>query len=120
MLATLPALPLDRNDSLAVPRCSFVDSFDKTTGFVCAAGEFLPPRAHQVDRMPLRPLSLDRETVMDIVKLAKDSGLLVVLDGMIGKTEYRSVQGSLAALERFADAVGKQIATHEESKVDVH
>ena len=33
---------------------------------------------------------------MDIVKLATDSGLLVVLDGMIGKTEYRSVQGSLA------------------------
>jgi len=31
---------------------------------------------------------------------------------MIGKTEYRSVQGSLAALERFADAVGKQMATH--------
>jgi hypothetical protein len=49
---------------------------------------------------------------MDIVKLATDSGLLVVLDGMIGKTEYRSVQGSLAALERFADAVGKQFATH--------
>jgi hypothetical protein len=34
--------------------------------------------------------------------------LLVVLDGMIGKTEYRSVQGSLAALERFADAVSRQ------------
>lgn len=56
---------------------------------------------------------------MDIVKLAKDSGLLVVLDGMIGKTEYRSVQGSLAALERFADAVSQQV-TPNTTRADTH
>jgi hypothetical protein len=50
---------------------------------------------------------------VDIVKLAEDSGLLVVLDGKIGKTEYRSVQGSLAALERFADAISKYADTPE-------
>jgi hypothetical protein len=53
------------------------------------------------------------EIAVDIVKLAEDSGLLVVLDGKIGKTEYRSVQGSLAALERFADAISKYADTPE-------
>jgi hypothetical protein len=31
---------------------------------------------------------------MDILKLAKDAAMLVVLDGRIGRDEYRSVQGS--------------------------
>lgn len=57
---------------------------------------------------------------MDIVKLAKESGLLVVLDGLIGKTEYHSVQGSLTALERFADAVCRQGETREAAQIDVH
>ena len=57
---------------------------------------------------------------MDIIKLARESGLLVVLDGLIGKTEYRSVQGSLSALERFADAVSQQIAASEVAEMDAH
>ncbi|CAL8476981.1 conserved protein of unknown function (plasmid) [Caballeronia sp. S22] len=42
---------------------------------------------------------------MDIEKIARDSGLLVVLDGRIGREEYKSVCGSLHALQRFADSV---------------
>ena len=42
---------------------------------------------------------------MDIVKLAKDAGMLVVLDGRIGREEYRSVYGSMQALQRFAEAL---------------
>lgn len=42
---------------------------------------------------------------MDILKIAADSGMQVILDGRIGREEYRSVVGSLQALHRFADAL---------------
>ncbi|MEA3120445.1 MAG: hypothetical protein QOI13_3715 [Paraburkholderia sp.] len=47
---------------------------------------------------------------MDIVKLAKDAGMLVVLDGRIGREEYRSVYGSMQALQRFAEALRASLA----------
>jgi hypothetical protein len=47
--AIVPALPLERDDSLAILRCSLVDSFDKTAGFVRIVGQLFPQRAHQVD-----------------------------------------------------------------------
>jgi hypothetical protein len=40
----------------------------------------------------------------DLAKLARDAGLTVLLDGKIGRQEYQSITGSLAALERFAMA----------------
>ena len=42
---------------------------------------------------------------MDILTIATNSGLLLTLDGRIGGEEYRSVHGSLAALDRFANAI---------------
>lgn len=42
---------------------------------------------------------------MDILDLAKQSGMTVVLDAKIGRQEYRTVHGSVAALERFAEMV---------------
>jgi small nuclear ribonucleoprotein (snRNP)-like protein len=42
---------------------------------------------------------------MDILEIATNSGLLVTLDGRIGLEEYRSVYGSLSALDRFANAI---------------
>jgi hypothetical protein len=42
---------------------------------------------------------------MDILKMAVNSGLLVTLDGRIGREEYRSVHGSISALDRFANAI---------------
>jgi hypothetical protein len=47
---------------------------------------------------------------MDILKLAKDSGMLIVLDGRIGREEYMSVYGSIQALQRFADALRASVA----------
>ncbi len=47
---------------------------------------------------------------MDILELARNSGMLVTLDARIGREEYRSVYGSLQALERFAAAVRESIA----------
>ncbi|CAG9193997.1 hypothetical protein BCAR13_110082 [Paraburkholderia caribensis] len=42
-----------------------------------------------------------------LIKLARDAGLTVVLDGTIGTQHYHSVTGSIDALERFADACMK-------------
>ena len=42
---------------------------------------------------------------MDITAVARAAGLTVLLDGKIGREEYRSVSGSLSALQRFADLV---------------
>jgi hypothetical protein len=42
---------------------------------------------------------------MDIIDMARASGMAVILDAKIGCEEYQSVCGSLSALQRFADAV---------------
>lgn len=42
---------------------------------------------------------------MNLIELARESGMAVLLDARIGREEYFSVSGSLAALARFADAV---------------
>ncbi|RQP27716.1 hypothetical protein [Burkholderia ubonensis] len=46
-----------------------------------------------------------------LVALARDAGMLVTLDAMIGRERYESVTGSIAALARFAQAL--QLATPE-------
>ncbi|KVG57732.1 hypothetical protein WS79_16575 [Burkholderia territorii] len=40
-----------------------------------------------------------------LVALARDAGMLVILDGQIGRERYESVTGSLATLARFAQAL---------------
>jgi hypothetical protein len=47
---------------------------------------------------------------MDIIDMARASGMAVLLDGRIGREEYRSVCGSLSDLQRFADAVRQTTA----------
>lgn len=42
---------------------------------------------------------------MDIIDMARASGLTVILDGRIGREEYQSVCGSILALQRFADSL---------------
>lgn len=42
---------------------------------------------------------------MDILELARQAGLQVLLDARIGSQTYHSVSGSLPALQRFAEAV---------------
>ena len=48
---------------------------------------------------------------MNIIDLATRAGLLVLLDARIGNETYHSVCGSLAALQRFADAIGSAAQT---------
>ncbi|WP_175921207.1 hypothetical protein [Burkholderia latens] len=40
-----------------------------------------------------------------LLALARESGLLVTLDGQIGREKYQSVAGSVRALQRFAAAL---------------
>ncbi|MFM0225646.1 hypothetical protein [Paraburkholderia dipogonis] len=42
---------------------------------------------------------------MDIIDMARQSGMAVILDARIGREEYHSVCGSLSALQKFADAI---------------
>lgn len=42
---------------------------------------------------------------MDIIDMARESGMAIVLNARIGREEYHSVCGSLSALQKFADAV---------------
>ncbi|MGN6649983.1 hypothetical protein [Trinickia sp.] len=48
---------------------------------------------------------------MDLIELARESGMAVLLDAKIGREQYVSVSGSLAALARFADAVRSEPET---------
>ncbi|WP_432207382.1 hypothetical protein [Burkholderia pyrrocinia] len=40
-----------------------------------------------------------------LLALARDAGMMVMLDAQIGRERYESVTGSLAALARFAQAL---------------
>jgi 4-hydroxy-3-methylbut-2-enyl diphosphate reductase IspH len=50
---------------------------------------------------------------MDIIDMARASGMAVILDGRIGHEEYLSVCGSLSTLQRFADAVRQTAANRK-------
>lgn len=50
----------------------------------------------------------------DLAKLARDAGLTVLLDGKIGREEYQSVSGPMAALERFAIAYYEPAGDHKQ------
>jgi hypothetical protein len=45
---------------------------------------------------------------MDIIELARQAGLQVLLDARIGSQTYHSVCGSLPSLQRFAEAIEAQ------------
>jgi hypothetical protein len=51
---------------------------------------------------------------MDILKIAEHSGMQVILNGRIGREEYRSVHGSIQALQRFADALLASVVSETE------
>ncbi len=45
------------------------------------------------------------DSVDEILELARKAGLLITLDGQIGREKYQSVAGSLASFLRFVDAL---------------
>jgi hypothetical protein len=54
------------------------------------------------------------EIKMDIIDMARASGLTVILDGRIGREEYQSVCGSVSALQRFAASL-RLCAAHQQN-----
>ena len=52
---------------------------------------------------------------MDIIDMARASGLTVILDGRIGREEYQSVCGSVTALQRFAESLRPCAAREHDS-----
>ena len=58
----------------------------------------LPARTESAGNRP--PDDLDT-----VLALAREAGLLVTLDGQIGREKYQSVAGSVLALQRFAAAL---------------
>lgn len=52
---------------------------------------------------------------MDIIDVARASGLTVILDGRIGREEYQSVCGSVSALQRFAESLSRRAAQQHDS-----
>ncbi|QVN21827.1 hypothetical protein [Burkholderia pyrrocinia] len=58
--------------------------------------------------LPARTVSAGNRPSDDLdtlLALARDAGLLVTLDGQIGREKYQSVSGSVLALQRFATAL---------------
>lgn len=49
------------------------------------------------------------DAVDDVLELARDAGLLVTLDGQIGREKYQSVAGSVTSFMRFVDALRETI-----------
>ena len=47
----------------------------------------------------------------EILTLARDAGMLITLDGQIGREKYQSIEGSLTSFKRFADALRTSITT---------
>ncbi|CAG9250260.1 conserved hypothetical protein [Burkholderia diffusa] len=55
---------------------------------------------------PAVPVAIRPPDDLDaLLALARESGLLVTLDGQIGREKYQSVMGSVLALQRFAAAL---------------
>ncbi|WP_084688625.1 hypothetical protein [Paraburkholderia oxyphila] len=46
---------------------------------------------------------------MNLVDIARQCGMTVVLDARIGQVEYHSVHGSLNTLERLVDAITESL-----------
>ena len=41
----------------------------------------------------------------EILALAREAGMLITLDGQIGREKYQSIAGSLASFRRFAETL---------------
>jgi hypothetical protein len=46
----------------------------------------------------------------EVLELARGAGLLITLDGQIGREKYQSIAGSLASFMRFVEALRASIA----------
>ncbi|MFM0593661.1 MULTISPECIES: hypothetical protein [Paraburkholderia] len=47
-----------------------------------------------------------------LLALAREAGMLITLDGQIGRERYQSIAGSLHAFRRFAEALRANLVQH--------
>jgi hypothetical protein len=43
--------------------------------------------------------------IMDVLKIAREAGLAVLLDGKIGQQDYNSISGTKDSLQAFVEAI---------------
>ncbi|WP_157977808.1 hypothetical protein [Paraburkholderia kururiensis] len=70
-----------------------------------------PPRTQERTQTSRADVCAEADALL---ALAREAGMLVTLDGQIGREKYQSVAGSVASLQRFAaalrDMFGEQAA----------
>ncbi|WP_431825555.1 hypothetical protein [Burkholderia sp. F1] len=71
----------------------------QTDATACAAPSATPAAGSPAEGSRALPDTLS------LVALARDAGMLVTLDAMIGRERYESVTGSIETLARFAQAL---------------
>ncbi|MBN3835082.1 hypothetical protein [Burkholderia sp. Ac-20344] len=71
----------------------------------------LPARAVPAGNRP-------SDNIDTLLALAREAGLLVTLDGQIGREKYQSVAGSVLALQRFAAALCARAAPDAPAEVE--
>ncbi|CAB3968722.1 hypothetical protein BCO9919_03389 [Burkholderia cenocepacia] len=62
--------------------------------------------------------NLPSDNIDTLLALAREAGLLVTLDGQIGREKYQSVAGSVLALQRFAAALCARAAPDAPADVE--
>jgi hypothetical protein len=62
----------------------------------------------QPDPAPKEQHDLDSASAeSEILTLARNAGMLITLDGQIGREKYQSISGSVSSFRRFAEALRK-------------
>ncbi|NIG02371.1 hypothetical protein F3J13_07695 [Burkholderia sp. Tr-849] len=64
--------------------------------------------------------NLPSDNIDTLLALAREAGLLVTLDGQIGREKYQSVAGSVLALQRFAAALCARAVSDAPADAEPH
>ncbi|MDN7672470.1 hypothetical protein QZM22_08040 [Burkholderia oklahomensis] len=89
---------------------SYQDAYTESGHLAFGRDEAAPAAASERAARTQPAASADRADRADaLLALARKAGMLVTLDGQIGRERYQSVAGSLASLMRFASALEQSL-----------
>ncbi|AOJ05360.1 hypothetical protein WS70_27090 [Burkholderia mayonis] len=86
---------------------SYQAAYTESSHLAYDRDEAAPAAASGGAARPRQAASADRADAL--LALAREAGMLVTLDGQIGRERYQSVAGSLASLMRFANALEQSL-----------
>ncbi|AIO70877.1 hypothetical protein [Burkholderia oklahomensis] len=86
---------------------SYQDAYTESGHLAFGRDEAAPAAASERAARTQPAASADRADAL--LALARKAGMLVTLDGQIGRERYQSVAGSLASLMRFASALEQSL-----------